>query len=193
MTSPIVPSDECVEPIWVDKADTEAPPRVHGFAAVLWRTLENHRPPGLSRIRWHTPLRGPSLTSLRHRAVAGVTDPHHHRVAVLLAYGPRPVEAGSAICCSDTLVPASMIWPLNICCNGLSDPLVSKESRSIRTVSCDRLGQCAPLVGGGASSSSRCLLCSSRVTWGATAARNQRLRCRSGRDCPLEGNAFLGR
>jgi len=64
MTSPIVPSDECVEPIWVDKADTEAPPPVHGFAAVLWRTSENHRPPGLSRIRWHTPLRGPSLTSV---------------------------------------------------------------------------------------------------------------------------------
>ena len=60
-------------------------------------------------------------------------------------------------------------------------------------VSRDRPEQCTPLVGNGASSSSQCLLCSSRVTWGATAARNQRLRCRSGRDCPLEGNAFLGR
>ena len=60
-------------------------------------------------------------------------------------------------------------------------------------VSRDHPEQCTPLVGSGASSSSQCLLCSSRVTWGATAARNQRLRCRSGRDCPLEGNAFQGR
>ena len=37
------------------------------------------------------------------------------------------------------------------------------------------------------------VLCSSRVTWGVIAARNQRLLCRSGRGCPLEGNAFQGR
>ena len=32
--------------------------------APLWRALENHPPPGLSRIRWRSPLRGPWLTSV---------------------------------------------------------------------------------------------------------------------------------
>jgi hypothetical protein len=60
-------------------------------------------------------------------------------------------------------------------------------------VSRDRPRQRTPLVGNGASSSWQCVLCSIRVTWGVIAARNQRLLCRSGWDCPLEGNAFLGR
>jgi DMSO/TMAO reductase YedYZ molybdopterin-dependent catalytic subunit len=39
-------------------------PSSHGFPAGLWRTLENHPPPGLARIRWRSPLRGPWLTSV---------------------------------------------------------------------------------------------------------------------------------
>jgi DMSO/TMAO reductase YedYZ molybdopterin-dependent catalytic subunit len=45
-------------------ADPIAAEPVHGFPAVLWRTLENHPPPGLSLIRWRSPLRGPWLTSV---------------------------------------------------------------------------------------------------------------------------------
>jgi DMSO/TMAO reductase YedYZ molybdopterin-dependent catalytic subunit len=41
-----------------------APAGGYGFPAVLWRALDNHRPPGLSRIRWRSPLRGPWLTSV---------------------------------------------------------------------------------------------------------------------------------
>ena len=43
----------------------ETPPvRRYGFPAVLWRALDDHPPPGLSRIRWRSPLRGPWLTSV---------------------------------------------------------------------------------------------------------------------------------
>ncbi len=35
-----------------------------GFPAGLWTTLEKHPPPGLARIRWRSPLRGPWLTSV---------------------------------------------------------------------------------------------------------------------------------
>ena len=42
----------------------EAPTARYGFPAVLWRALDNHPPPGLSRIRWRSPLRGPWLTSV---------------------------------------------------------------------------------------------------------------------------------
>ena len=39
-------------------------PARYGFPAALWRTLEAHPPPGLSRLRWRSPLRGPWLTSV---------------------------------------------------------------------------------------------------------------------------------
>ena len=42
------------------KADLPTEPSTarYGFPAVLWRALDNHPPPGLSRIRWRSPLRG---------------------------------------------------------------------------------------------------------------------------------------
>jgi DMSO/TMAO reductase YedYZ molybdopterin-dependent catalytic subunit len=47
-------------------ADPVSAPAVrrYGFPAVLWRALDHHPPPGLSRIRWRSPLRGPWLTSV---------------------------------------------------------------------------------------------------------------------------------
>jgi DMSO/TMAO reductase YedYZ molybdopterin-dependent catalytic subunit len=36
----------------------------YGFPAGLWRAVERRRPPGLGRIRWRSPLRGPWLTSV---------------------------------------------------------------------------------------------------------------------------------
>ncbi len=36
----------------------------YGFPAALWRALEKRPPPGLSLIRWRSPLRGPWLTSV---------------------------------------------------------------------------------------------------------------------------------
>jgi DMSO/TMAO reductase YedYZ molybdopterin-dependent catalytic subunit len=47
-----------------DEESTGAQP-VYGFPARLWRTIEQHRPPGLGNTRaWRSPLRGPWLTSL---------------------------------------------------------------------------------------------------------------------------------
>ena len=75
--------------------DSEAEPdtghaHVHGFPAVLWRMLENHPPPGLSRIRWRSPLRGPWLTSV-FGAVLLVVLPIVIVTGLLsyIAYGPR--------------------------------------------------------------------------------------------------------
>ncbi len=40
------------------------PPR-HGFPQRLWKTVEEHPPPGLDQLnRWRSPLRGPWLTSI---------------------------------------------------------------------------------------------------------------------------------
>ena len=76
------------------------PPEV-GFPAVLWRTLEKHPPPGLSRIRWRSPLRGPWLTSV-FGAVLLVTLPVVIVTGLLsyIAYGPK---FGAAI-------PADVGW-----------------------------------------------------------------------------------
>lgn len=62
----------------------------HGFPAVLWKTLENHPPPGLSRIRWRSPLRGPWLTSV-FGAVLLVVLPIVILTGLLsyIAYGPK--------------------------------------------------------------------------------------------------------
>ena len=75
--------------------DSEAEPdtghaHVHSFPAVLWRTLENHPPPGLSRIRWRSPLRGPWLTSVFGAALL-VVLPIVIVTGLLsyIAYGPR--------------------------------------------------------------------------------------------------------
>jgi DMSO/TMAO reductase YedYZ molybdopterin-dependent catalytic subunit len=69
--------------------DPDQPPR-HGFPAVLWRTLEDHPPPGLSRIRWRSPLRGPWLTSV-FGVVLLVVLPIVIITGLLsyIAYGPR--------------------------------------------------------------------------------------------------------
>jgi DMSO/TMAO reductase YedYZ molybdopterin-dependent catalytic subunit len=68
----------------------ERPTVVHGFPAALWRTLESHPPPGLSRIRWRSPLRGPWLTSV-FGAVLLVVLPIVILTGLLsyIAYGPR--------------------------------------------------------------------------------------------------------
>ena len=62
--SPATPS---VDGASLEHADgpppTDTQPRV-GFPGGLWRTLESHPPPGLARIRWRSPLRGPWLTSV---------------------------------------------------------------------------------------------------------------------------------
>ena len=73
----------------------------HGFPARLWRTLEDHPPPGLSRIRWRSPLRGPWLTSV-FGAVLLVVLPIVTITGLLsyIAYGPR---FGAAI-------PADVGW-----------------------------------------------------------------------------------
>ena len=62
----------------------------HGFPARLWRTLEHHPPPGLSRIRWRSPLRGPWLTSV-FGAILLVVLPIVIVTGLLsyIAYGPR--------------------------------------------------------------------------------------------------------
>src|SRR5271166_4145651 len=79
---------------------TEAPTARYGFPAVLWRALDNHPPPGLSRIRWRSPLRGPWLTSV-FGATLLVVLPIVIITGLLsyIAYGPRfgqaiPFEVG---------------------------------------------------------------------------------------------------
>src|SRR6476659_9773566 len=84
------------------KADlpTEPPTARYGFPAVLWRALDNHPPPGLSRIRWRSPLRGPWLTSV-FGATLLVVLPIVIVTGLLsyIAYGPQfgqaiPFDAG---------------------------------------------------------------------------------------------------
>jgi DMSO/TMAO reductase YedYZ molybdopterin-dependent catalytic subunit len=79
----------------------EAHQPAHGFPAPLWRALEDHPPPGLSRIRWRSPLRGPWLTSV-FGAVLLVVLPIVIITGLLsyIAYGPR---FGAAI-------PADVGW-----------------------------------------------------------------------------------
>ena len=62
----------------------------HGFPVALWRTLEKHPPPGLSRIRWRSPLRGPWLTSV-FGSVLLVALPIVILTGLLsyVAYGPK--------------------------------------------------------------------------------------------------------
>ena len=78
----------------------EAPTARYGFPAVLWRALDNHPPPGLSRIRWRSPLRGPWLTSV-FGATLLVVLPIVIVTGLLsyIAYGPQfgqaiPVDVG---------------------------------------------------------------------------------------------------
>ena len=79
----------------------EAHQPAHGFPAPLWRALEDHPPPGLSWIRWRSPLRGPWLTSV-FGAVLLVVLPIVIITGLLsyIAYGPR---FGAAI-------PADVGW-----------------------------------------------------------------------------------
>jgi DMSO/TMAO reductase YedYZ molybdopterin-dependent catalytic subunit len=75
--------------VQTDDPEVDDEPK-HGFPAVLWRTLENHPPPGLSRIRWRSPLRGPWLTSV-FGAVLLVVLPIVIITGLLsyIAYGPK--------------------------------------------------------------------------------------------------------
>lgn len=61
----------------------------YGFPVRLWRTLENHPPPGLSLVRWRSPLRGPWLTSVFGAALL-VVLPIVALTGLLsyIAYGP---------------------------------------------------------------------------------------------------------
>lgn len=84
----------------------------HGFPAAIWRTLENHPPPGLSKIRWRSPLRGPWLTSV-FGAVLLVILPIVILTGLLsyIAYGPKfgmaiPADVG-------WLKLPSFDWPSN--------------------------------------------------------------------------------
>lgn len=63
----------------------------YGFPARLWRTLDEHPPPGARRLqRWRSPLRGPWLTSV-FGATLLVTLPIVAITGLLsyIAYGPR--------------------------------------------------------------------------------------------------------
>lgn len=65
MTTPASPSDESSVPDAPEPAEPVAAERErYGFPAPLWQALEDHPPPGLSLIRWRSPLRGPWLTSV---------------------------------------------------------------------------------------------------------------------------------
>src|SRR5271163_3227307 len=67
-----------------------APAPRYGFPTMLWRGLDDHPPPGLSRIRWRSPLRGPWLTSV-FGAILLVVLPIVIVTGLLsyIAYGPR--------------------------------------------------------------------------------------------------------
>ena len=71
-------------------ASGPAPMGGYGFPSVLWRALADHPPPGLSRIRWRSPLRGPWLTSV-FGATLLVVLPIVIVTGLLsyIAYGPR--------------------------------------------------------------------------------------------------------
>jgi DMSO/TMAO reductase YedYZ molybdopterin-dependent catalytic subunit len=71
-----------------------APAARYGFPAALWRGLDDHPPPGLSRIRWRSPLRGPWLTSV-FGATLLVVLPIVIATGLLsyMAYGPKYGQA----------------------------------------------------------------------------------------------------
>ena len=76
--------------------------RSYGFPVGLWRALERNPPPGLGRSRaWHSPLRGPWLTSV-FGAVLLVALPVVIITGLLdyIAYGPRFGQA----------IPADVGW-----------------------------------------------------------------------------------
>jgi DMSO/TMAO reductase YedYZ molybdopterin-dependent catalytic subunit len=97
--SPKQPSDPD-PPTTAARTDGPVPPNGCESSASLWRGLAAHRPPGLSRIKWRSPLRGPWLTSMFGAALLVVLP-----IVVLtgllsyIAYGPRfgqayPVHVG---------------------------------------------------------------------------------------------------
>jgi DMSO/TMAO reductase YedYZ molybdopterin-dependent catalytic subunit len=95
----------------VEDPEVDEKPK-HGFPAVLWRTLEKYPPPGLSLIRWRSPLRGPWLTSV-FGAVLLVVLPIVVITGLLsyIAYGPKfgmaiPADVG-------WLKLPSFDWPSN--------------------------------------------------------------------------------
>src|SRR5271163_4603034 len=71
-----------------------APAPRYGFPTMLWRGLDDHPPPGLSRIRWRSPLRGPWLTSV-FGATLLVVLPIVIVTGLLsyMAYGPKYGQA----------------------------------------------------------------------------------------------------
>ncbi len=79
----------------------ERPEPHYGFPARLWRSVEEHPPPGFARLsRWRSPLRGPWLTSV-FGAVLLAALPLVILTGLLdyIAYGPRfgqaiPGDAG---------------------------------------------------------------------------------------------------
>ena len=78
------------EPVSEADPAAAAPVRRYGFPAGWWRALDNHPPPGLSGIRWRSPLRGPWLTSV-FGATLLVVLPIVIVTGLLsyIAYGPR--------------------------------------------------------------------------------------------------------
>jgi DMSO/TMAO reductase YedYZ molybdopterin-dependent catalytic subunit len=86
-SSPPRPADSRPSTAQNDNGETPT----YGFPARLWRTIEQHRPPGLGSTRaWRSPLRGPWLTSVFGAVllaclplviVTGLLD--------YIAYGPR--------------------------------------------------------------------------------------------------------
>ncbi|HYO02495.1 MAG TPA: molybdopterin-dependent oxidoreductase [Mycobacterium sp.] len=111
MTTAEPPPDDGATSSSSELDDAPRPPR-HGFPTALWRTLEDHPPPGLSRIRWRSPLRGPWLTSV-FGAVLLVVLPIVIVTGLLsyIAYGPKfgmaiPADVG-------WLKLPSFDWPSN--------------------------------------------------------------------------------
>jgi len=76
-------------------------PAPYGFPAAWWQALERHPPPGLSRIRWRSPLRGPWLTSIFGLALL-IAMPVVAITGLLsyIAYGPK----------YGTAIPADVGW-----------------------------------------------------------------------------------
>ena len=72
------------------RAARSIPGQGYGFPVALWQNLANHPPPGLSKIRWRSPLRGPWLTSVLGATLL-VVLPIVIVTGLLsyIAYGPR--------------------------------------------------------------------------------------------------------
>lgn len=107
-TPPTRPPEDDADPTAVELSERPK----HGFPVGLWRVLEDHPPPGLSRIRWRSPLRGPWLTSV-FGAVLLVVLPVVILTGLLsyIAYGPKfgmaiPFDVG-------WLKLPSFDWPSN--------------------------------------------------------------------------------